>query len=67
MPFDPAKLRALRARRKLTQEALAARLELPREAVARWESGRIAPTLASIERLAAGLDVPAGRLMEVRK
>lgn len=50
-----ARLRRLRERAGLTQEALAACLGVTRQAVARWESGTREPSLATAELLAAAL------------
>ncbi|HUT58854.1 MAG TPA: helix-turn-helix transcriptional regulator [Phycisphaerae bacterium] len=55
MPFCCDKLKRLRARRKLTQQALADRAGLHRVEIARLEAGSRAPTLATLERLAAVL------------
>jgi transcriptional regulator with XRE-family HTH domain len=50
-------LRHLRRERKLTQEALAERSELSVDTVRRVERGTFSPSLETLARLAAGLDV----------
>lgn len=59
------KLRRLRRRRKLSQEALAQRLGVKREYVARIELGAIkSPRIETRRRLANALGVPITELLE---
>jgi transcriptional regulator with XRE-family HTH domain len=59
-----ARLKALRARRGMTQEQLAAKSGVGRSHLARLETGRQDPTLSTLERLARALGVKVGRLLE---
>jgi len=43
-----AKIKALRAQRGLSQEALAEKLEVSRQAIAKWESGQSKPSTANL-------------------
>jgi transcriptional regulator with XRE-family HTH domain len=52
------RIRAIRKRRGLTQEQLAARIERSAETVSALERGRNMPTLGILRRLAVALDVP---------
>ena len=56
-------LRRLRAERKMTRAALAAKAKLSRMHVGRLEAGRQDPTLGTVEKLAHALDVPVTRLL----
>ncbi len=59
------KLRRLRRRRKLSQAALARRLGVTREYVARIETGAIkSPRIETRRRLAKGLGVPIVELLD---
>lgn len=49
-------IKTLRARRNLTQEALAAQIGVTRQAVSNWETGKSLPDIASLELLAKALD-----------
>ena len=49
-------IRRLRAARHMTQEDLAQRLFVTRQAVSAWETGRALPDLETLERIAAALD-----------
>jgi transcriptional regulator with XRE-family HTH domain len=64
----PAKFAAnvgrIRKRRGLTQEQLGWAAGLHQTAVARIESGERKPTLETIFKLAAGLEVPPAELFE---
>lgn len=51
-----AHIKHLRAARGLTQEALAERLFVTRQAVSAWETGRALPDVETLERIAAALD-----------
>jgi transcriptional regulator with XRE-family HTH domain len=53
----PGRLRELRERAGLTQEQLADRAGVKRDAVARWESGRREPGWSSVLALADALGV----------
>lgn len=58
-----ARLRALRARVRLSQSALARALETTPSTVRRWERGRGLPRLGDLERLAAALSVRPHELL----
>jgi DNA-binding XRE family transcriptional regulator len=59
-----ANVRRLRLERSLTQEALADKAAMDASELRRIESGRRGPGILVIARLAYGLDVPPGRLLE---
>lgn len=44
-----------RAEKKLTQKQLADKIGIDQSALARFESGKISPTLSSVQRIASGL------------
>ena len=52
-----ARIRALRLRRQLTQEELAARSTLSADTIRRLESGAFSPSLDTLTKLCSGLDV----------
>lgn len=56
------KIKALRLRAGLTQEALAAALGMSQQAVASWESGERSPRASDIPRLADALGCAIGEL-----
>jgi transcriptional regulator with XRE-family HTH domain len=58
------RLKTLRRRRGLTQEALAAKAGLSRTYLARLETARQDPTLSTLVKLAKALGVPVTRLLE---
>ena len=58
------KIKALRERRRLTQEQLAERAGVSRTYLARLETARQDPTLSTLEKLAKALGVKVGRLLE---
>lgn len=58
-----ARLRALRTRQGLTLEALADKCGMPIETLSRIERRRIAPSIRSLSRVAAGLGVPLTALL----
>ena len=53
------------AKRGLTQEELAARLYITRQAVSRWETGATEPGIDMIKLIARELDVPVTRLLDM--
>lgn len=57
-------IKALREKRGLTQEALAARAGLHRVYVAQIEGQTKVPSLAALEKLARALGVKVGRLLD---
>ena len=54
---------ALRTRRGLSQEQLAERLYVTRQAVSRWENGETVPNTETLKRLSAVLDVSINTLL----
>ena len=58
------RLKALRERRGLTQEALAAKAGVARAYVARLEIGRHDPSLSRLHALARALGVKVSKLVE---
>ena len=58
------RLKTLRRRRGLTQEALAAKAGLSRTYLARLETARQDPTLSTLVKLAKALGVPVAALVE---
>jgi transcriptional regulator with XRE-family HTH domain len=58
------RLKTLRRRRGLTQEALAAKAGLSRTYLARLETARQDPTLSTLVKLAKALGVRVTRLLE---
>ena len=59
-----AKVKALRARRGMTQEQFAEAAGLSRPHVARLETARQDPTLTTIEKLAKALKVKPAELLK---
>lgn len=57
-------LRSLRQARGLTQEVLAERSDLSVDAIRRIERGKLAPSLTTLGKLANGLDLALGTLVE---
>ena len=55
----------LRRERGLTQEDLAKKLFITRQAVSRWETGETAPGIDMTKLIAATLDVPVTELLEM--
>jgi transcriptional regulator with XRE-family HTH domain len=58
------RLKALRQKRGMTQEQLAARSKVTRVVIARLETARQDPRLSTLEKLAKALGVPVTRLLE---
>ena len=56
-------LKQARTRRKLTQVALAKRVQVHPITVARLEAGTRQPSMALLQRLAKALGVPVSRLL----
>lgn len=56
-------VRDLRHVRNLSQRQLAARMGVPRTYISKIENGKAIPTLGSLERLAAALDVDISQLV----
>ena len=58
-------LPTIRKERGLTQEQLAARVYVTRQAVSRWETGETSPGIDMTKLLASVLDVPVMRLLDL--
>ena len=58
------RLKALRAERSLSQEALAKKVGVSREYIARLETGKHDPPLSTLNRLARALRVKVAELVE---
>ena len=58
-----ANLSAARKKSGLSQEELALRLNVTRQTISNWESGRSQPDIEMLKQLAAALSVPAERLI----
>ncbi len=56
------RIRESRQRRGLSQEALAERLEVSRQAVTKWETGKACPSTEKLLRLSQVLEVPLEEL-----
>jgi transcriptional regulator with XRE-family HTH domain len=59
-----SRIKALRARRRLSQEALAAKAGISRGYLARLETGRQDPTVGTVEKLAKALRVKMTALLK---
>jgi transcriptional regulator with XRE-family HTH domain len=59
-------VRALRKKRELSQEALAAKAEIDRSYMGGIERGERNPTLTMVRRIAKALRVPPARLLTGR-
>jgi transcriptional regulator with XRE-family HTH domain len=57
-------LREVRTRLELTQEQVAERSGVHATEVSRIEAGKRDPKVSTLERLAAAVEVPPGRLLE---
>lgn len=55
----------IRKERGLTQEELAAKVYVTRQAVSRWETGETTPSIDMAKLLARVLDVPVMRLLDL--
>jgi transcriptional regulator with XRE-family HTH domain len=58
------RIKALREKRGLSQQALAEKAGLSRTYLARLETARQDPTLSTLEKLAKALGVPVSALLE---
>ena len=58
-----AVIRRLREDKKLTQEALAEKINVSGKAVSKWETGRGFPDISLLESLAAALDISVLELL----
>ena len=58
-----AQVRDIRRARHLSQRQLASRMQVPRTYISKIENGKAIPTLGSLERLAAALDVDVSKLV----
>ena len=58
------RIKALRAERGMTQEALATKSGVSRQYIARLEIGRHDPSLSTLAKLAKALKVKVGELVE---
>ena len=55
----------LREQRGLTQQELARKLYVTRQAVSRWENGETTPGIDMVKLMAVALEVPVGVLLEM--
>ena len=58
-------LPAIRKEKGMTQEELAAKVYVTRQAVSRWETGETTPSIDMAKLLASVLDVPVMRLLDL--
>jgi transcriptional regulator with XRE-family HTH domain len=58
------RIKALRAKRKITQAELAERAGISHGYLARLETGRQDPTITTLEKLAKALKVPVEKLLK---
>jgi len=58
-----AQVREIRRARHLSQRQLASRMQVPRTYISKIENGKAIPTLGSLERLAAALEVEVSQLV----
>ena len=58
------RIKAFRAKRRITQAELAERAGISHGYLARLETGRQDPTITTLEKLAKALKVPIGRLLK---
>jgi transcriptional regulator with XRE-family HTH domain len=59
-----AQVREIRRSRHLSQRQLAGRMQVPRTYISKIENGKAIPTLGSLERLAAALEVGVCQLVQ---
>jgi len=57
-------VKRIRKERRMTQDALAAQVDIHRVYLAQIEGATRAPSLAMLDRLARALKVPVGKLVE---
>ena len=57
------RVREIRKERGLTQRALACRMNVPRTYISKVEMGRVVPSLSTLWRIAAGLEVSVSHLL----
>ena len=57
------RIREIRKERGLTQRALACRMNVPRTYISKVEMGRVVPSLSTLWRIAAGLEVSVSHLL----
>jgi transcriptional regulator with XRE-family HTH domain len=57
-------LRKIREKRGISQETLAAMMDMHRNSIALLERGRMNPSLETLRRLAKALKIKPGRLLE---
>ena len=58
------KLKYIRKKEDLTQEELAKRLQVSRQLITKWESGKSLPDILMIKKIADFLKVPVDKLFE---
>ena len=63
MPL-PQKIRELRTKQNLTQELLAERMGVSRQAVTKWENGQSSPSMKKLLMLAELFGVPMSELVQ---
>ncbi len=61
------KVKFERQKKGLSQEELAFKAELSRNAIWKIESGRVSPTIATLEKIAQALDIDFATLTDVTK
>ena len=64
MPFKETLVEA-REQRGMTQQELASKLYVTRQAVSRWENGETEPSVDMRKLIATVLDIPAIRLFDI--
>lgn len=57
------KLKELRSERGLTQKQIAEQLNMSQQGYARWESGKIQPSIPTIEKFANFFNIPIAQLL----
>lgn len=55
----------IRKERNITQEELAGKLFVTRQAISRWENGETTPSIDMVKLMAVALDVPVMRLLDL--